>query len=116
MDSSTGHRASSSRGSIALRLVGLIGAPLIWLALLQTNYVLAYPACRDRSHAWLHLPGAAAALASTAVLALAWRARPRSDSTGPERLLAETGLLTAALFALVVAATLLPPLLLQPCD
>jgi hypothetical protein len=96
-------------------VAAMIGAPLIWLALLQTNYVLSYPACGDRSNWWLYAPGAAAALASIALLWRASRWRP-AQMSGSARFLAETALMTAMLFVLVVLATLLPPFILQPCD
>jgi hypothetical protein len=97
-------------------LGALISAPLVWLALIQTNYVLAYPACGDRSNWWLHVPGAVATVASIAVLGIAWRSRPGEGSTGTTRFIGEASVLIAFLFVLVVGATLLPPIFLHPCD
>ena len=131
---------ASSKGRRALILSGLIVAgPLLWLTLLQTNYVLAYPTCEDRSNGWIYISSAiAVALVAGALLATRamWRKEPfelrSSEASVSEQREAEgdhvpvsaaarfflviLSLLMCALFLVVVLGTALPPLVLRPCD
>ena len=93
----------------------LIGAPVVWLLLLQTNYVLTYAACAARSSRWLHAASAVAVVAAAALAALAWLRR-RGPGGGTDSFLADVALLITLLFAIVVIATAVPPLALHPCD
>jgi len=52
--------------------VVLIGAPIAALALLQTNYVLAYFACAARTNWWLHGPSLVAVIAGFVFVAFGW--------------------------------------------
>jgi hypothetical protein len=106
---------------------GIVAGPLAWAALLQTNYVLSYVACEQR-HTWmLHLSAAVALLIVAAGAFATWKAAP---PPGPDdmpsadpadaaivraRFMATGGLMLCAWFALVIIATEIPPLVLQPC-
>jgi len=106
---------------------GILTGPLAWAALLQTNYVLSYVACEQR-HTWmLHLSTfIALALVGAAAFGV-WRAMPVIDddehaSIDPEgtrvlrrRFMALAGLAFCAWFAIVILATEIPVLVLQPC-
>jgi hypothetical protein len=114
---STSHRTFSERWPVAA-LVGLIiVAPAIWLVLLQTNYVLSYAACGDRTNAWLTKPAAVALLAGVVVFAAAWSvwARFRSDAP-PRPFLGALALGLSLLSFILLVATAVPPLILHPCD
>jgi hypothetical protein len=107
---------------------GILAGPLTWAALLETNYALSYVACEQR-HTWMLHLAAIVALSLIALAALiAWRASPplgehELPSTDP----AETGLLRArfmvigglalcAFFFIVILATEIPALVLNPCS
>jgi hypothetical protein len=130
MPSSTLHHGSFDRPArITAQWIGVLGGPLAWAALLETNYVLSYVACEQR-HTWmLHLATVAAlALVATAAV-IAWRAAPslgyeleRAPSTDPAetsviraRFMAIGGLALCAFFGLVILATHIPVVVLKPC-
>jgi hypothetical protein len=79
MPSSTLRRDSSEwshAGKLTPLWIGVFAGPLMWAALLETNYVLSYVACEQR-HKWmLHLATAIAILVVAAAGFLAWRAAP----------------------------------------
>lgn len=122
MPSSTLRHGSFSWGPrLAALWAGLAAGPLVWAALLETNYVLSYVACEQRQAWMLHL-GTTVALALVALGALAaWRARPSFDgpasstAEGRARFMATAALALCAAFALVIVATELPVLILHPC-
>ena len=129
MRSSTSDRGSPDRGRRLLALwIGVLGGPLVWAALLQTNYTMSYVACEQR-HTWmLHL----ATVVALALIVLAafttWRAAPslghhELPSIDPEetallraRFMAIGGLALCAFFALVILATAIPAVVLNPCS
>jgi hypothetical protein len=117
MPSSTLRHASSERRGVAFAFTAIIGAPFVWFALLQTNYVLAYQACADRSNVWLHVPSAAALLLSLVLIGVAIVAwRHVRNAAVPGGLLGMFGLLLAGGFFVLTIATAIPPLILHPCD
>jgi hypothetical protein len=107
---------------------GVLTGPVVWAALLETNYVLSYVACEQR-HTWMLY---AATLVALALIGLAgfgaWRAAPPSGaleqpSHEPERtgemrarFMAIGGLALCAFFALVIIVTAIPAVVLQPCS
>jgi hypothetical protein len=100
-----------------MAFAGLIGAPLIWLMSLQAGYVLAYQACDSQSRYWVTVPTAIAlgATAVTFVIAfIGWRRAGRALQ--PQPFLATIGVGLAAVMVLVMAASLIAPLVLRPCD
>jgi hypothetical protein len=115
MDSSTSRRTFSDRRHRIASVLLVIGAPLVWLLLLQTDYVLTYAACAARSNASLQAGAALAAAAATVLVVIAWRSRRHAEN-GTDSFLADVAVLTTVLFAVVVAATALPPVALHPCD
>jgi hypothetical protein len=118
MPSSTSHRVSFDRWHLAALFGVIVGAPMVWLVLLETNYALAYAACADRSNAWLHVPSAIALVATAAIAAIAvvvWH-RARGEERAPLGFLALVSLMSAGLFLVVIFATVIPPFILHPCD
>jgi hypothetical protein len=111
--------------------------PLLWLLLLQTNYVLAYPSCGARSNHWLHIANAVA-LGGMLLLGVGalhvWRTDPprlREGRARPEEqqdpigetpslasrhLVSLLGIFMTLLFLVMVIGTAIPPLILYPCD
>ena len=128
MASSTLPHGSPEPASRLLALwAGILTGPLAWGALLQTNYVLSYVACEQR-HTWmLHLATAVALGLVMVAGVAAWRAAPPLEeeahvSLQPEgtsllrrRFMALGGLAMSAWFAIVILATEIPALVLQPC-
>ena len=53
MRSSTSHRGLLNTRLFGTLMIGVVGAPLLWLMTLQTGYVLAYQACDARSNSWV---------------------------------------------------------------
>ena len=101
--------------------LGLAAGPLAWAALLEVNYVLSYVACEQR-HTWmLHLATAIALAIVGAGGLAAWTASPplggATSATGEARarFMALAGLALCAWFALVILATEIPTLVLNPC-
>ena len=127
MASSTLPPASSDPRQLIALWAGLLAGPVVWAALLETNYVLSYVACEQR-HTWmLHLvTGVALALVAAAALA-AWRAAPtlgedehasgdpRTAKLLRARFMALGGLAMCGWFAIVILATEIPALVLHPC-
>ena len=105
---------------------GLLAGPLVWLALLETHYVLSYVSCEVRQSWFMHL----ATLVSLGLVAAAgvagWRAAfgngAQAGSQSPQ-LAAESnvgwmgyaGAAMSAWFLLVILAMEVPILILPPC-
>jgi hypothetical protein len=136
MLSSISPRASSDRRRGAVLWAGVIAAPLVWLSLLQTNYLLAYPTCADRSNTWLHV-ASAVALAVMVLLSVGAAYMGRTDSAhragavrfdqqrdpidedrtrASRHFLAVLGIFMTALCLLLVIGTWIPTMVLHPCD
>lgn len=117
MASSTSRPGSSERTIRVLAFTGLIGAPLLWLTALQTGYVLAYQACDSQSRYWVSIPTALALAATAGTLLIAFRGQRRArEAQPPQPMLARLGAGLAALMVIVLAASLIAPLVLRPCD
>jgi hypothetical protein len=100
-----------------MAFAGIAGAPLVWLTALQSGYVLAYQACDDQSRAWVTVPTVVllAVTAATLILTVVAKRRAR-QSLEPRPLLASLGLGIASLMVIVMIASTIAPVMLQPCD
>ena len=117
MPSSTSRRGSSERKLRLIALTGVIGAPLIWLAALQTGYVLAYQACDAQSRAWVTTPTIGALAVLLGVFGITWFAERRARTIRePQPLLSWLGIGVAAMMVVVMMASSVAPLVLRPCD
>ena len=117
----------SPGGRLAALWFGLLAGPLVWLALLQTNYVLSYVACEQRQTWMLHTAAALALASVGAAAVLARLAAPPlrpdgAENAGPPdpallraRFMAHGALVLCAWFALVIVATEIPVWVLEPC-
>lgn len=121
------HGLSDGGPRLAALWFGLLAGPAAWAALLETNFVLSYVACEVR-HTWmLHLAtGIALGIVALAAL-VTWRAAPPPPSGSDPaagatdlaviraRFMAIGGLALCAWFAIVILATEIPVLVLNPC-
>ena len=128
MPSSTLPRAWHDRWRELALWAAVLAGPIVFLVLLETNYVLAYVACETRRTWFLHL----AALVALALVGgagwLAWQHGPPEDSENrtppvtPEttetraRWMATAAVVTCLFFVLVILATEIPVLVLHVCD
>jgi hypothetical protein len=108
--------------------MGVLTGPIVWAALLQTNYSMSYVACEQASKWMLHLATIVALMLVGAAAFAAWRAKPAgveedTASTAPERTgrlraryMAIGGMVLCAWFALAILAFEVPALLLKPCS
>jgi hypothetical protein len=100
-----------------MAFAGLIGAPFIWLTALQAGYTLAYQACDSQSRYWVTVPTAIALVSAAGTLGIAFFATRRAGkSLEPQPFLAYLGFGLAGLMVVVLAASLIAPLVLRPCD
>lgn len=109
---------------------GLLTGPLVWLTLLQTNYILAYVACETGRTWFMHAVVAGAVLLVTAAGLAAWRtsdeplvsSESRSDPLTVEtqrqraRWMRVAGVVFSAWFILVILAMEVPILVLRECQ
>jgi hypothetical protein len=117
-------------GTLATLWAGLLGGPLVFLVLLQANYVLSYVSCETRQTWFLHaltLAGAAAVAfigyrcwsVSIGGRRLEWPdADPRSRRTAESRAvwMAYAGAATSAWFVIVIVSMDIPVLVLRTCQ
>ena len=106
---------------IALLWMGMLAGPLAWMAQLALNYALTDWTCRS-GHRWPLDLAFAVTLAVTEGGALAaWMVRRPSPPDRTDRMAARQvfqawcGLGLCALFALAIAAAMIPRLYLSPC-
>ena len=130
MPSSTLHRASHERARLAALWTGLLAGPIVWLTLLEVNYVLSYVACEAKTRWFLHLATAVAILLVAGAGLWSWRARiddpfgpeeispPLSDHTSVQRVrwMAAAGAAFSLGFILLIVATHIPVLVLKTCQ
>ena len=128
MGSSTSRPAWHEPARIAALWTGLLAGPLVWLTLLEVNYVMSYVSCETREKWFLHLAVAVAALLVAAAGYVAWRSGPPSagDATTPPvtrttaelraRWMAMGGVALCAWFVLVILTMDIPIAVLKTCQ
>lgn len=117
MRSSTSHHGSLNTRLLGTLMLGVVGAPLLWLMALQTGYVLAYQACDDRSRSWVLVPTAAAIGLAVVVGTVTLAAQRRAQRERiPLPFIGWLAIGIAGLMMLVLAASAIAPIILQPCD
>lgn len=130
MGSSTSRPVSHERWRSLALWIGLLAGPVVWLSLLQTNYILAYVACQAR-HTWfMHLATAVAVVLVAAAGFGAWRAADGSIMTAEERThplsgdthrqrarwMSLSGVVLSGWFILVILAMEVPIIVLRECQ
>ena len=130
MPSSISRPVSHERWRLAALWAGLLTGPIVWLALLELNYVLAYVACETRSTWFMHLGIAAAVLLVAGAGYAAWaasyghiladetRTLPLSDETRVQRSrwMSLAGVAFSLWFILVILAMEVPLVVLRECQ
>lgn len=128
MPSSIWRPDSGSRLRHLALWAGLLAGPLLWLTLLETNYVLAYSACSGRQKWFLFATIAATLALAGAVAYAAWKSGPPQDldaSSPPwspltrevrARWMSIAGVAFTLWFLIVMLAMSVPPAVLGPCD
>ncbi len=117
MDSSTSRHASFNKRLLALLFTGIVGAPVLWLAALQAGYTLAYQACDERSTSWVGVPTfTVAGLIAVIAIACSTGHRRAANDRMPMPFLGELAVGLAGLMVIVMIASALAPVMLQPCD
>jgi uncharacterized membrane protein YidH (DUF202 family) len=105
--------------------IGILGAPLVWLAHLELNYSLSAGACRSGQKSALLLGTLIALVLSLAAAFAAWRAwrsteaataTEQDNPTSRSRFMALAGLGVSALMVLLVTVSFLPIAVLEVCD
>ncbi len=130
MRSSTSRHASHDRRRLAALWSGLLAGPVVWLVLLEVDYVLAYVACETRRTWFLYVAGLAALLLVAGVGYWAWRAAiddplqpdratpPLGEETALERVrwMVMAGIIFSVGFALLILSMQIPIIVLRVCD
>lgn len=128
MASSTSRPAWHEPARIAALWAGLLAGPVVWLALLEFNYVLSYVSCEARQKWFLHVAVAVAVLLVAAAGYAAWRSGPPEDleqRTPPvtrataevrARWMAAGALGVSAAFIVFILAMEIPILVLKTCQ
>jgi hypothetical protein len=120
--SASEHYFTDARGLLSL-WAGVLLAPLAFLLNLQVTYMLVALEC-DNATPWLHASSLLMLLLALGGGWLAWRDWRRTGGGRPgdgggvvprSRFLAVMGLMTSALFALIILMQWVAVLLLQPC-
>lgn len=117
----------STEGGVPSLWITMLGAPTLWLIQLETNYAFVPWACSHRGNkSILHAISVAFLILTLANGLLAWRGWqtaqrgwPSSDDEGMpavRRFMTIIGLLSAALFSLLVIANAFPAFFLDPCQ
>ena len=130
MPSSISRPVSHERWRLAALWAGLLTGPIVWLALLEVNYVLAYVSCETRSTWFMHLAIGVAVLLVAAAGYAAWtasygsilaretRTLPLSDETRVQRSrwMSLAGVAFSSWFILVILAMEVPLVVLRECQ
>jgi hypothetical protein len=118
-------RDSTESVSTALLWTGLLVPPIAWAFQLQANYVLVSRTCQQGSRWPLHLITLIALLITLAAGFGSWHARERvngmrsDDEAGHSsvaRFMAVLGLMTSAMFLLVIIAQAVPSFIFHGCQ
>jgi hypothetical protein len=130
MPSSTSRPVSHERWRLAALWAGLLTGPIVWLGLLELNYLLAYVACETRSTWSMHLAVGIALLMVAGAGYAAWaasygdmfaaetRTLPLSDETRVQRSrwMSLAGVAFSLWFMLVILAMEVPLVVLRECQ
>jgi nicotinamide riboside transporter PnuC len=114
-----------NRGAGLLALwTGLLAGPLVWLMQLQAAYVLVGWACKSNSQLLLYLVTLVALLLVAGAGLLSWRCWKQTGRDWPNeaggvvprsRFMAVLGVLTSALFFVLILAQGIPNFIFTPC-
>jgi hypothetical protein len=113
------------RTGLAVLIAAVLIGPLSWLFDLQTSYSLVKWTCSENRR-WILIAVSCASLTTVAVgTALSWmcfaRLRARANEAGSDRIdrsyfLALSGLMLNLFFGLLILTSLVPRMVLSPCE
>jgi hypothetical protein len=128
MPSSTSRPAWHDPARIAVLWAGILTGPIVWLAMLELNYVLTYVAC-ETGHQWfMHVVVLVSISLVGAAGYLAWLNGPPEDpeiDTPPvtretaeqrARWMSLYGVVSSIWFTIVILANEIPILVLRACE
>src|SRR5690349_7544123 len=123
-DANLNDKASSGRGLLLWTLV--LTGPVVWLMQFQARYSLAQVSCSDTADLVLKIIAIVSLLCTVAAGALSWRTWMRAGHSWPNDvippppgstlLLSILGMLSSAMFSLVIIAQLIPNFFFATCD
>lgn len=128
MPSSTSRPASYEGGRLARLWLGFLAGPVVFLIVLEANYVLAYVACEQRQKWMIQVPEAIGVVLLALAAYGAWGAAagrgavdgPTSDPIATaslrNRFMAYGAVVLCAGFILAILSMEIPALLLGPCQ
>lgn len=97
-------------------IAAALGAPVLWLVMLETGYLVSHWSCGTGIGWPSHLVVGVAAIVLVAALWAMPRANASGHDTSAARLLAAMAFWLTAGFLLVVLASSIPAFILHPCD
>jgi hypothetical protein len=133
MASSTSHPVSDRPDTpkqILSLWIGILAGPLLFLMLLQVNYVFSYMACETQRTWFLHLATIVAPVLTAGAGTIAWRARRPLESDAAELSapgvihapstraywMAAAAALSCVWFIIAMLAMIVPAAILRPCQ
>lgn len=105
---------------------GLLGPPIVWLLHFQIIYSLVGYVCEAHSHASIHIVSVLTIVITIGCGLISWKllrpAPPSNSLTEPDetiparpRFMAQMGLMSSALFTLVMIAQWIASFMIDPC-
>jgi hypothetical protein len=96
--------------------LGMLGPPAIWLTNFEIIYARVLPSCAIKSNIWLVVASliSLALIAGCGFLAIRELGGPTENKT--RQFMAQVGVMSASLFALVTIAQIIAMLLMDPCS
>jgi hypothetical protein len=98
--------------------VSVLLAPMAWSISLGAMFWLTDPVCQGASRSMIFVTGGVCVLLAIVSSVLGWRAStrvPASESSDFRRFLLRLAMWSSAIFALVIAVSLVPVTMLTPC-
>jgi len=128
MPSSTSRPAWHSPTRTAALWAGVLTGPIVWLTMLEVNYLLTYVACETGRKWFMHVAVLVAIVLVAASGFIAWMYGPpgdpeidtppvtRATSEQRARWMALYGVASSAWFIIVILANEIPILVLKACE
>jgi hypothetical protein len=119
-------KKESGSGQGLLLWTAVLTGPMVWLMQFQARYSLAQISCSNTADLALKVTGFVALLGTVAAGVLSWRLWLRAGHSWPNDLIPPTsgsalllstlGMLTSAMFSLVIIAQIIPDFFFATCD
>ncbi|HEV2804716.1 MAG TPA: hypothetical protein VGW57_07290 [Chthoniobacterales bacterium] len=96
--------------------LGMLGPPAIWLTNFEIIYARVLPSCAIKSNIWLIISSLICLVLIAGCGFLAVRELGSTGENKTRRFMAQVGVMSASLFALVTIAQIIAMLLMDPCS